>query len=66
MSNQAANSSASCCAADTAPPPGGETFTPNLGLPNGVRVLLELPAAGSALQGVLQRDWVRPTLEAAP
>lgn len=41
-------------------------YSPNLNMPNGVRLLLELPPAGSALQGVLQRDWVRPTLEAGP
>ncbi len=52
-------------AADSAPP-AGDAYAPNLNLPNGVRLLLELPPAGAALQGVLQRDWVRPTLEAAP
>ena len=53
-------------AADTQQPPTQDGYAPNLNLPNGVRVLLELPASGAALQGVLQRDWVRPTLEAAP
>lgn len=46
-------------------PPGGEGFTPNANLPNGVRLQLTL-GEGLALQGTLFRDWVRPTLEAAP
>lgn len=45
--------------------PNEEGYAPNLNLPNGVRLLLQL-APGGALQGRLQRDWVRPTLEAAP
>lgn len=34
-------------------------------LPNGVRLLLTLPD-GQPVRGTLVRDWVRPTLEAAP
>lgn len=45
--------------------PTSEAYAPNLNLPNGVRLILQL-APGSAMQGTLQRDWVRPTLEAAP
>lgn len=45
--------------------PRGEGYAPNLNLPNGVRLILQL-APGRGLQGTLQRDWVRPTLEAAP
>ena len=45
--------------------PRSEGYAPNLNLPNGVRLILQL-APGGALQGTLQRDWVRPTLEAAP
>ncbi|MGX5651963.1 MULTISPECIES: prepilin-type N-terminal cleavage/methylation domain-containing protein [Hydrogenophaga] len=52
-------------AADS-PPPRGMSYTPHLNMPNGVRLLLELPPAGTALHGVLQRDWVRPTLEPSP
>ena len=40
------------------PAPGG---APGAGLPDGVRVVLELPAGG-ALSGRLQRDWVRPVV----
>jgi general secretion pathway protein J len=44
---------------------GGEGFIPNANLPNGVRLQLTL-GEGLLLQGTLFRDWVRPTLEAAP
>lgn len=46
-------------------PPVEGTSTPNANLPNGVRLQLTL-GEGLPLQGQLQRDWVRPTLEAAP
>ena len=45
--------------------PGREGFIPNANLPNGVRLQLTL-GEGLPLQGTLFRDWVRPTLEAAP
>ena len=44
---------------------GGEGFIPNANLPNGVRLQLTR-GEGLPLQGTLFRDWVRPTLEAAP
>jgi len=45
--------------------PDSEDFIPNAGLPNGVRLQLTL-GPGLPLQGVLWRDWARPTLEAGP
>lgn len=41
---------------DAEPDPGE-----GAGLPDGVRLVLQLPPGG-AISGVLQRDWVRPTL----
>ncbi|MBX3609735.1 MAG: prepilin-type N-terminal cleavage/methylation domain-containing protein [Hydrogenophaga sp.] len=52
-------------AADVGSRGSEEDFTPNAGLPNGVRLQLTL-GPGLPLQGMLVRDWVRPTLEAAP
>ena len=47
-------------------PAGSEDGSaPNAALPNGVRLLLTLPD-GQPVRGTLVRDWVRPTLEAAP
>jgi general secretion pathway protein J len=46
-------------------PAASEDAPPNAGLPNGVRLQITL-GAGLPLQGTLVRDWVRPTLEAAP
>jgi general secretion pathway protein J len=57
--------SAADAPARPAGPAGGEDFTPNANLPNGVRLQLTL-GEGLPLQGTLFRDWVRPTLEAAP
>lgn len=57
--------SAADAPARPAGPAGGEDFTPNANLPNGVRLQLTL-GDGLPLQGTLFRDWVRPTLEAAP
>ncbi|MDB5742160.1 MAG: methylation precursor [Polaromonas sp.] len=37
--------------------------TPNLALPDGIRLVLTLPAGG-AINGTLTRDWVRPILDA--
>jgi general secretion pathway protein J len=51
-------------AADTLPA-SGDGYAPNANLPNGVRLQLTL-APELPLQGTLLRDWVRPTLEAAP
>ncbi len=47
------------------PPAGDENLAPNANLPNGVRLQLTL-GGDLPVQGVLLRDWVRPTLEAAP
>ncbi len=41
--------------------PAVPTGAPDLSIPDGVRVVLTLPA-GQAISGVLTRDWVRPTL----
>ncbi|MBL0919486.1 MAG: prepilin-type N-terminal cleavage/methylation domain-containing protein [Hydrogenophaga sp.] len=46
-------------------PPGEDNVVPNANLPNGVRLQLTL-GGDLPLQGTLLRDWVRPTLEAAP
>jgi len=47
-------------------PAGGEDDPAlNAALPNGVRLQLTL-ADGQPVRGTLVRDWVRPTLEAAP
>ena len=43
--------------------PGGARSDDEGAVPNGVRVVLSLPA-GAALSGELVRDWVRPSLEA--
>lgn len=45
----------------TAAPPTGTGTTPANPLPDGIRLVLQLPP-GRALAGQLQRDWVRPTL----
>jgi len=42
-------------------PPGVTPVRGSSTLPDGVRLVLQLPA-GRALSGTLQRDWVRPTL----
>ena len=52
--------SASSTTAAAAPPSGTGT-TPANPLPDGIRLVLQLPP-GRALAGQLQRDWVRPTL----
>jgi len=48
-----------------APPPAAGTGAPPAApvstLPDGVRLVLDLPP-GRALSGLMQRDWVRPTL----
>jgi len=41
--------------------PAAPTGAPGLSIPDGVRVVLTLPA-GQAISGVLTRDWVRPAL----
>jgi general secretion pathway protein J len=49
---------------DTATPAAGTAQPPaanNLALPDGVRLILTLPA-GQAIHGVIVRDWVRPAL----
>ena len=45
----------------TGTPPPASAATPASPLPDGVRLVLDLPP-GRALSGRLQRDWVRPTL----
>jgi general secretion pathway protein J len=45
----------------TAPAPGSPMATRTSNLPDGVRVVLQLPA-GRAISGRLLRDWVRPTV----
>jgi general secretion pathway protein J len=49
----------------TAAAAADENLPPNANLPNGVRLQLTL-GSGLPLQGMLLRDWVRPTLEPAP
>ena len=41
-----------------------QTVDTDLALPDGVRLVLTLPA-GEAIQGILTRDWVRPALAGA-
>ena len=55
-SDASAPASALVPGSDTPAPP-----SPNLTLPDGVRLVLTLPAS-EALNGTLTRDWVRPTL----
>ncbi|GAB3662548.1 PulJ/GspJ family protein [Ramlibacter alkalitolerans] len=45
----------------TPPPAGTAAVTNPSTLPDGVRLILQLPA-GRAISGRLQRDWVRPTV----
>jgi len=47
-------------AGQTAPPPGSGVVSTSA-LPDGVRLILQLPP-GQAISGRLQRDWVRPTV----
>jgi len=45
----------------TLPPNSGPATAPELNLPDGIRLVLTLPA-GSPISGVLTRDWMRATL----
>ena len=48
------------------PGPGASASTPAIpALPDGVRLVLELPS-GRAISGTLTRDWVQPTLGGRP
>jgi general secretion pathway protein J len=56
------SSDAATLAPSTPPPNLAGTGAPTTGrLPDGVRLVLELPP-GQAISGTLTRDWVRPTL----
>jgi general secretion pathway protein J len=56
------SSDATSLAPSTPPPNLAGTGAPTTGrLPDGVRLVLELPP-GQAISGTLTRDWVRPTL----
>lgn len=46
------------------PPPSGKAVSPDLALPDGVRLVLTLPA-DEAIAGTVTRDWVRITLGGA-
>lgn len=52
------NPLSSAASGSTTPPAGA---APASGTPDGVRLVLELPA-GTALAGRITRDWVRPTM----
>ena len=54
--NPLSSSNAATPAAGTAQPPAA-----NLALPDGIRLILTLPA-GQAIHGVIVRDWVQPAL----
>ena len=51
----------SSAGAPAAPGPGAAPAGGDTGMPDGVRLILDLPA-GQAIAGTLTRDWVRPTL----
>ena len=53
--------SAATSTTTTSSPTGAAATTTNSPLPDGVRLVLQLPE-GRALSGQLQRDWMRPTL----
>jgi general secretion pathway protein J len=61
-SNPLSSGDTPAAAANGAPAPAGATTAP--ALPDGVRLVLELPP-GQPVAGTLIRDWVRPTLGGA-
>lgn len=54
-------SAATATPAGTGAPTGTGAANPTSTLPDGVRLVLQLPP-GRALSGTLQRDWLRPTV----
>jgi general secretion pathway protein J len=60
-SDAAAAQAAPGMAAASAPPPTSPGGTAASKLPEGVRLVLQLPP-GRSIQGRLQRDWARPTV----
>lgn len=59
QSSDATTATTATAAARAASAPEGSTTTSTAQLPDGVRLVLELPA-GQAVTGTITRDWVRP------